>query len=80
LNNLKTILNKYKDHIPVVAMAEILVAMESRCEWKPHGQYGWIIVPPHENGSARNRDDLKNRPCCAVCGKRIKVVEHEADI
>ena len=45
------------------------------CEWKPHGKYGWIIVPPHKDGAARNRDDLKNRPYCAVCGKKIRVAE-----
>jgi hypothetical protein len=75
---MKAILEKYKEHIPIVVMAEMLAVMEERCEWKPHGQYGWIIVPPHKEGAARNRDDLKNRPYCAVCGKEIKV--NEADI
>ena len=54
--------------------------MKEHCEWKPFGVYGWIIVPPHKEGAARNRDDLQNRPYCAVCGKKIKVVENEADI
>ena len=53
---------------------------EEVCKWKPHGKYGWIIVPPHEEGCARNREDIRNRPFCAVCGKKIEVEEREADI
>ena len=53
---------------------------KEECKWKPHGKYGWIIVPPHKEGCARNREDIKNRPYCAVCGKKIEVAENEADI
>lgn len=77
---IKSVIEKHKEHIPVKVMAELLVAIESKCEWKPHGQYGWIIVSDHAEAEARNRDDIKNRPYCTVCGRKIKVVEHEADI
>lgn len=80
INEIKSVIEKHKDHIPVKVTAELLAVMESRCIWKPHGQYGWIIVSDHAEAEARNRDDIKNRPYCTVCGKRIKVVEHEADI
>ena len=75
---IKSIIENHKEHIPVKVMAELLVAMESRCVWKPHGQYGWIIVSDHAEAEARNRDDIKNRPYCTVCGRRIFV--NEADI
>ena len=45
------------------------------CEWHPYGTYGWIIVSDHQEAEARNRDDIKNRPHCTVCGRKIKVVE-----
>ena len=47
------------------------------CEWKPVGDYGWLVLSPHEVRDARNRDDLENRPYCPVCGKRIKISEVE---
>lgn len=74
---IKAVIEKHKEHIPVIVTAELLAAMESRCEWKPHGQYGWIIVSSHKEAEARNRDDIKNRPYCTVCGKRIKIAEVE---
>lgn len=63
-------------------VGELINAAEAKleaeeCEWKPHGTYGWIITPPHKEGAARNRADIKNRPYCAVCGKRIKIAEVE---
>lgn len=70
---IKSVIEKHKEHIPVKVMAELLVAIESKCEWKPHGQYGWIIVSDHAEAEARNRDDIKNRPYCTVCGRKIKV-------
>ena len=74
---IKAIIEKHKDHIPVVALAELLAVTESTCKWHPHGQYGWIIVSDHAEAEARNRDDIKNRPYCTVCGKRIKISEVE---
>ena len=85
MNRMKTIIEKYKERIPVRVLAEILADIdeaerEENCIWKGYVPYGWIVVPPHEEGAARNRDDLKNRPYCSVCGKKIKVVDNEADI
>ena len=79
---IRAVIEKYKDHIPVIAMAELLTVLdeEEYCEWKPHGVYGWIIVSDHAEAEARNRDDIKNRPHCTVCGRKIKVKEREADI
>lgn len=76
---IREILEKHKEHIPVVVMAEILAALEDCCEWKPYGAYGWIIVSDHEEAEARNRDDIKNRPHCTVCGRKIKVKENDLD-
>ena len=78
---IKSIIENHKEHIPVKVMAELLAVLdgvEDYCEWKPHSVYGWIIVSSHKEAEARNRDDIKNRPHCTVCGKRIKV--NEADI
>lgn len=83
-DKIKKVIEKYKNHIPVIAMAELLAVLDSSadefCEWKPHGVYGWIIVSDHEEAEARNRDDIKNRPHCTVCGRKIKVVEREENI
>jgi len=80
---IKAVIEKHKEYIPVKVMAELLTILdgvEDYCEWKPHGTYGWIIVSDHAEAEARNRDDIKNRPHCTVCGRKIKVVEREADI
>lgn len=57
-------------------------AKNETCEWKVYGKYGWVIIPPHKEGFARNRDDVEKRPYCAVCGKRIEILEvdNETDI
>ena len=80
IEEIKEVIEKHKEYIPIKVMAELLATVESHCEWKPHGIYGWIIVSDHEESEARNRDDIKNRPHCTVCGKKIKVVDNEADI
>lgn len=81
INEIKSVIEKHKEYIPIKVMAELLAVLDGAyCEWKPHGTYGWIIVSDHAEAEARNRDDIKNRPHCTVCGKRIRVVEHEADI
>ena len=76
---IKEVLEKHKEHIPVVVMAELMAALEESCEWKPYGTYGWIIVSDHEEAEARNRDDIKNRPHCTVCGRKIRVKENDLD-
>ena len=76
IEKIKAVIEKHKEHIPVVVMAELLTVLEDEfCEWKPHGVYGWIIVSDHAEAEARNRDDIKNRPHCTVCGRKIKVKE-----
>ena len=77
VDEIEAILEKHKEHIPVKIMAELLAVTEVTCKWKPHGQYGWIIVSDHVEAEARNRNDIKNRPYCTVCGKRIKISEVE---
>ena len=47
------------------------------CEWKPVGDYGWLVISPHDVKSVRNREDLEHRPYCEVCGNRVKVKECE---
>ena len=77
IEKIKEVIEKHKQHIPVIVMAELLTVLEEEeyCEWKPHGVYGWRIVSDHKEAEARNRDDIKNRPHCTVCGKKIKVKE-----
>lgn len=75
IEEIKAVIEKHREYIPVKVMAELLATMEEYCEWKPHGTYGWIIVSDHAEAEARNRDDIKNRPHCTVCGRKIKVVE-----
>jgi hypothetical protein len=82
LNNLRAILHKHKENMPVIATAELLAEIDEAeadvCVWKPHGEFGWIIVPPHKNGATRLAEELEIRPYCSVCGRRIKI--NEADI
>ena len=66
LHKIRTLINKAESKLE-----------EDCCKWHPHGQYGWIIVSDHAEAEARNRDDIKNRPYCTVCGKRIKISEVE---
>jgi hypothetical protein len=77
--NLRAILTKHKEHMPVIAVAELLAEIDESeadvCVWKPHGEFGWIIVPPHKNGATRLAEELEIRPYCSVCGKKIKVVK-----
>ena len=80
IEEIKAVIEKHKERIPIIVMAEILAVTEQTCKWKPHGQYGWIIVSDHAEAEARNRDDIKNRPYCTVCGRKIRVIENEADI
>ena len=81
VNEIKAIIEKHKNYIPVKVMAELLTVLDNEyCNWKPHGLYGWIVVSEHEEAEARNRDDIKNRPHCTVCGRKIRVVEREEDI
>ena len=78
VEEIKAVLERHKEHIPVKVIAELLTVLdgsEEYCEWKPHGVYGWIIVSDHAEAEARNRDDIKSRPHCTVCGRKIKVVE-----
>ena len=76
---IKDVLEKHKEHILLKVMAELLAEIEEPCLWKPHGTYGWIIVSDHAEAEARNRDDIKNRPHCTVCGRKIKVKENDLD-
>jgi hypothetical protein len=81
LNNLRAILHKHKENMPVIATAELLAEIDEAeadvCVWKPHGEFGWIIVPPHKNGATRLAEELEIRPYCSVCGKPIKISEVE---
>ena len=80
IEEIKAVIEKHKEYIPVIVIAELLAVLDGvqdYCEWKPHGVYGWIIVSSHNEAEARNRDDIKNRPHCTVCGKKIKIVEVE---
>ena len=83
IDEIKEVIEKHKEYIPVKVIAELLTVLdgsEGYCEWKPYGTYGWIIVSDHKEAEARNRDDIKNRPHCTVCGRKIKVVEREENI
>lgn len=74
IEKIKAVIEKYKEHIPVIVMAELMTILEDEyCEWKPQGVYGWIILSNHKEVEARNLDDIKNRPYCGVCGRKIKV-------
>ena len=76
IEEIKAVIEKHKQHIPVVVMAELLTILDNEyCEWKPHGVYGWIITSNHAEAEARNRDDIINRPHCTVCGRKIRVKE-----
>ena len=78
IEKIKAVIEKHKQHIPVIVMAELLTVLDGAneyCEWKPHGTYGWIIVSDHAEAEARNRDDIKHRPHCTVCGRKIRVKE-----
>ena len=76
IEEIKAVIEKHKEFIPIKVMAELLTILDNEyCEWKPHGTYGWIIVSEHAESEARNRDDIKNRPHCTVCGRKIRVVE-----
>ena len=81
ITEIKSVLEKHKEHIPVKVTAELLAvideAEEDACEWKEHGEFGWIIVPPHKNGATRLAEELEIRPYCSVCGKPIKISEVE---
>ena len=76
IEEIKAVIEMHKEHIPVKVVAELLAVLDNDyCEWKPHGTYGWIIVSDHAEAEARNRDDIKNRPHCTVCGRKIRVKE-----
>lgn len=81
INEIKSVLEKHKEHIPVKVTAELLAVIDEAeadvCVWKPHGEFGWIIVPPHKNGATRLAEELEIRPYCSVCGKPIKISEVE---
>lgn len=80
INEIKAVLEKHKDCIPVVVTAELLAVIDGAenevCEWKRI----WgceMIQMPHKNGYAMCDSNLKDYPCCPVCGKPIKIVEVE---
>ena len=70
INEIKAVLEKHKDHIPVVATAELLAVMEDSCTWK------WRI----ENGQKVFRNCLYKTDThiayafkfCPYCGKPRK--------
>ena len=75
---IKAVLEKHKDYIPVVSMAELLAVLddvEEYCEWSPVGVYGWLFLSPHEVKDGRYKEDIQDRPYCPVCGRKIKVKE-----
>lgn len=74
INEIKSVIEKHKEHIPVKVMAEILAVMDEAevCEWKgltrnmynAHERFVWESV-------------LKEWDFCPYCGKPIKISEVE---
>ena len=75
IDEIKAILEKHKDHIPVIVTAELLAVIEQKCEWK------WRI----ENGKKVYRNCLyiaDDRPAypfkyCPYCRKIREEVPEE---
>ena len=79
-NNIKSIIAKHKDNMPVLAVAELLAEIDEAeadcCEWK---RAEWnpkhVINSPHKDCMPLNIVDLQNHPYCGHCGKPIKITE-----
>ena len=76
LNNIRSILAKHKEHIPVKVVAEILAEIDGEeaevCEWKlDKKEYLYVT-------SCGHYCDNHGYNFCSWCGKEIKV--NETDI
>ena len=82
-NNLRTILTRRKENMPVVVVAEMLAEIEEAeakwkadcCEWKAYGGKAFI-ESPHSRKMYDN-SSLAQNVYCNTCGKPIKIVEVE---
>lgn len=80
LNNLKSIIAKHKDNMPVIVVAELLAEIDEAeadcCEWKE-------MIVNKERLYKNCKFDVSSIPphtftFCPYCGRRIKI--NEADI
>ena len=76
-DNVRTILAKNKEHIPVKVLAEILAELDGEeaevCEWTPK-MNGEFIQSPHTGRVFSNEPSMQN-VYCNTCGKPIKILE-----
>ena len=82
LNNIRSILTKHKEYIPIKVMAEILAELDDEdveaevCEWQRYEKY-YYILSPHDDGKGMFMEQLNSKPFCPYCGKPIKISEVE---
>jgi len=82
-NNLRAILARHKESLPVVTLAEMLAEIDEAeakreadcCVWKRVWDSEMILMQHKAGSYAMHDSNLKNYPYCQVCGKKIKVVE-----
>lgn len=82
MNKIRAIIEKHKDSMPVVAVAELLAEIEETCEWKRPKDYDNCMAEHNCEVFFIEHYMVKQFNYCPFCGKSIKILEvaDETDI